>query len=316
MVFFSLGCAIVVIWPDLWAFGLSLAVIALAKVVYDPAMQAYLGDTVPYERRGRAVSITELSWAGAFFLGMPLVGLAIQRQGWQVPFAWLGLLGIGSAVLLWRALPVADGRSGQITSLKSTWRVLRQQPVIWVAALYIMLMMGANELLLIVYGAWMEGTFDLALTALGLATAVIGIAEVTGEISVGLAVDRLGKRPVIITTGLLAAFMYIVIPFTSISLVAALVGLFLLFLFFEMTVVGGIPLMTELVPAARGVVMSVILAAAGLGRAMGALLGPALWTGGDLRRLGLVAGGLMIVAVAILTLWIREGEAEKQNLGI
>jgi predicted MFS family arabinose efflux permease len=176
--------------------------------------------------------------------------------------------------------------------------------------------MGANELVLVVYGAWMEASFGLALTSLGLATAVIGGAEIAGELTIGVMVDRLGKRPVIIATGLLTGIMYFALPFSSTVLTSALISLFILFLFFEMTVVGGVPLMTELVPAGRAVVMSVVLAAGGLGRGLGALLGPALWTGGDLRLLATVAAVIMLLAVVILALWIKEAPDGEQESGI
>ncbi|MFN2190466.1 MAG: MFS transporter, partial [Candidatus Promineifilaceae bacterium] len=58
LVIFALACTIVVIWPAYWPFGVTIAVIALAKVIYDPAMQAYIGDVVPYHQRGKAISVT------------------------------------------------------------------------------------------------------------------------------------------------------------------------------------------------------------------------------------------------------------------
>jgi predicted MFS family arabinose efflux permease len=307
MVLFSGGCLIVFIWPELWAFVLTLAAVSVAKVIYDPAMQAYIGDTVPYEKRGRSLAITELSWAGAFFLGVPLVSFAIQEQSWQAPFFWLAILGIFAGVALFRLLPKVDGRFGTVTNLRESWHVIRQKPVIWAAAIYILLVMAANELILIVYGDWMETSFGLSITSLGLATAVIGGAEVTGEVMTAIAVDRIGKRPFVITTGIVTAVMYFLLPNVSVVLVAALISLFVLFFFFEMTVVGGIPIMTELVPWARSIVLSVILAAGGLGRAIGALVGPILWTQGDLQLLGLVSAITMGVATAILAIWIHEG---------
>lgn len=310
MMLFAGGCALILLWPTLWAFGVMLIVVALAKVIYDPAMQAYIGDTVAYEGRGRALAITELSWAGAFFLGVPLVSWSIERQSWRAPFFFLALFGIASAIALWRALPASDGRSGAADSLGQAWLVIRDQRVIWAAAVYILLVMLANELFLIVYGDWMESSFALSLTALGLATAVIGAAEVSGELSTAAFIDRIGKRPFVIVTGSVTVLMYAVMPYVSISLITALITLFMLFLFFEMTVVGGIPLMTEIVPTARGVVMSVILAAGGLGRALGALLGPAIWENNGFNILLLVAASLMLVAVLILALAIREAKPQ------
>ena len=84
--------------------------------------------------------------------------------------------------------------------------------------------------------------------------------------------------------------------------------MFILFQFFEMSVVGSIPLITEVVPSARGVVMSVVLATGGLGRGLGALLGPQIMSHGSYELLGLVASVVMALAVLILVLWIREAE--------
>jgi predicted MFS family arabinose efflux permease len=312
MVLFSLGCLVIVIWPDLWAFGVTLIVVAIAKVIYDPAMQAYIGDTVVYEKRGRSIAISELSWAGAFFLGMPLVGLAITEWGWQAPFLWLAAFGIGGALVLRGLLPLGGGQDGSATNLAETWRVIRRHRVIWAAAVYITLMMAANEIILIVFGDWMETSFALTLTALGLVSAVIGGAEVTGELTTAAVVDRIGKRRFIIFTGSMTAVMYLVLPTVGLTLVIAMASLFILFLFFEMSVVGGIPLMTELVPQARGIVLSVVLAAAGLGRGLGASIGPLLWSRGDLRLNGLVSFIIMVAAVIILALWVREAPDERE----
>jgi predicted MFS family arabinose efflux permease len=310
MLIFGAGNAIVIIWPELWAFALTLSIIAVAKVIYDPAMQAYIGDKVAYEKRGRYLAITELSWAGAFILGIPVVGYLIQQRGWQAPFVALGIAGLVAAPILWRFLPKADGRPGIVTNLGATWQLLRRQPVIWAAALYVLLAMIANEIILIVYGDWMEISFALSLTTLGLATSIIGGAELIGELLTAIVVDRIGKRPFIILTGLVTTMLYFLLPRTSTSLTTALISLFVLFLFFEMTVVGGVPLMTELVPSARSIVLSVVLAAAGVGRGLGALLGPILWAQGNFNLLGSVAALIMFVAMIILAAWVREGDAE------
>ena len=250
--------------------------------------------------------------SGSFLLGVPFVGFVMERQGWIAPYAWLVVFGLLAAAILWRTLPPKDGRKHASASLRLTREVVRNNPVIWALAIYIFLVMGANELLLIVYGQVMEVNYSLSLAALGLATAVIGGAEVSGEIATALFVDRLGKRPFVIVSGLLTCLMYLAIPFTSVTLATALLSLFVLFLFFEMSVVGGIPLMTELVPSARGVVMSIALAAGGIGRGFGALLGPQIMAHGNYEILGLVASIVMALAVIILTFWIREAPSTRE----
>lgn len=310
---FSAGSGIVFIFPAYRPLGVTLSVIALAKVIYDPAIQAHVGDVVPYRQRGKAISVTELSWAGALLIGAPTVGWSISRFGWQSPFLFLGVLGLAAAVFLWRTIPDGSGRTSRRPRLHEIAATLKDHPVVWAACLYILLAMTANEILFIVYGDWMERSFGLSLTSLGVAAGVIGGAEVSGEIVVGWAVDHFGKRPVIITTGALTALLYVLIPFTSTALSPALATLFVLFLFFEITVVGGIPLMTELVPSARGVVMSMILAASALGRALGSWSGALIWRAGNFTTNGLVAAGVMVTAVLILTLFVREGSTPTSN---
>ena len=76
--------------------------------------------------------------------------------------------------------------------------------------------------------------------------------------------------------------------------------------------------MTELVPAARGAVMSVVLAAGGLGRAIGALIGISIWKNSGFQAVGLISGAVMIIAVIILYLWVREAardDVQVQEVG-
>ena len=307
MLFFSAGCLLVWLWPSYWLFGAALIIISVAKVIYDPAMQAYVGEMVPYKQRGKALAVTELSWAGALLVGGPLVGLALQRQGWSASFFWLGLFGVVTAVFLTRFLPKTNKPTqGRGSNLADYWRVMRQHPVIWTAMLYTMLNMAGNETIFLVFGDWMELSFGLSLVALGASAGVLGGAEITGELFAGWSVDRFGKRPVVITTGVLNALICLFIPQMGGSLTAALAAYFVLFLTFEITVVGGIPLMTEIVPSARSVVMSGILAAGALGRALGSWLGPFLFSHFGFASNGLISAIITAVAALLLALFIRE----------
>ncbi|MFN2136105.1 MAG: MFS transporter [Candidatus Promineifilaceae bacterium] len=301
------GSLILVIWPAYWALGVALVATGIAKILYDPAMQAYVGDEVPYNRRGRAIAITEYSWSLALLAGVPILGLVFQRQGWQAPFLWIGIGSLGAAILIWTG--INRSRPQQAATIAGTRIValLRQERVVVFAVLYIMLFVTANEMLFIVFGGWMEDVFQLSLTSLGIAAAVIGGAELAGETFAGWSVDRYGKRPIIILFGAVTALCYLALPFTSGSLTGALVTLFVLFLSFEITVVGGIPLMTELVPGARAVVMSVILAAMFAGRTLGSFLGPLVWNEFGFEVSGVIWSAIAAVAVVILALRVHEG---------
>jgi predicted MFS family arabinose efflux permease len=304
---FSLSCLLLLLWASFWLLGAVLVLTALAKVIFDPPMQSYVGDTVAYSQRGKAFAITELSWAGGLLVGAPVVGLSIQYYGWRSPFLWLAFLGLLAALLLWRAIPRHKRSVGSAAGLRQTVLMVRRYPVVWAAAIYTMLVMGANETFFIVYGEWMESSFDLRLASLGLASGIIGGAEIMAELFAGWSVDRFGKRPVIIATGLLNALVYLVIPYTSNMLYGALLALFALFLFFETSVVGAVPLLTELVPTARGAVMAMVMAFGALGRSLGDLLGPQIWFRTGLAGTGFTAAIITVVAMLFMAKWVREG---------
>jgi predicted MFS family arabinose efflux permease len=306
VVLFSLGCMVVGLWPAYWPLAISLIAVGVAKVVYDPVMQSYLGDVVAYKDRGKAIAVTEFAWAGALLVSAPLIGVLISRQGWHAPFLWLGLLGLASAVLLWRWLPPGYVTATRAASLGAMVRVVREHPVVWAVALYAFLTLTANEMLFIMYGEWMEESFGLRLAALGLASGVIGGAEVVGDLLAAWTVDRFGKRPVVIISGLLSALFYLLIPYTSTSLVAALLTLFGVFLAFELTYVAALPLLTEVVPTARSVVLSVNLATGSLGRVVGALLGPLVWSQAGLAGNTVISAALALASILVLGLWVRE----------
>ncbi len=158
-------------------------------------------------------------------------------------------------------------------------KVLRYSPAL--AGLAIgMFASAANEVINLVFGVWMEDAFGLQIAALGAAAAVIGFAELGGESLVGIFVDRLGK-PRAIAIGLLAnSLTAVAFPFLGQTLPGALVGLFLFYLTFEFTLVSIIPMMTEIMPHTRATVMAINVSALSLGRAMGALVAPTLFSWG------------------------------------
>lgn len=46
------------------------------------------------------MALSEVSWSGAFLLGVPLVGWMIARADWNSPFTPLALLGLGCALVM------------------------------------------------------------------------------------------------------------------------------------------------------------------------------------------------------------------------
>jgi predicted MFS family arabinose efflux permease len=162
------------------------------------------------------------------------------------------------------------------------------------------LMTLANENVFIVYGAWLESEFSLALVAIGLASLVISVAELIAEFTSAGLVDRLGKRRSVLIGLIFSVAAYLALPVLSNQLAGALAGIALMFLTFEFSIVASIPLISEIAPAARGTMLALNVSAAALGRMAGSLTGPRLWSAEGLVGVALVSAGLSIAATLIL----------------
>ena len=303
------GGALLVLVPGYPAIVAGFVLLGLAKAVFDPSLLAYLGDRIPYHRLGRLIAIVELAWGGALVVGAPLIGWIIGRWGWQSSFLFVAVTAPMAMAGLMAAVPRAHGSDAESSTHPihvSLRQVLGSRSA--VAALGVaFLMMASSELQFIVYGPWMETIFDLSVSGLGLATMVIGTAEILGEIGVGGLVDRLGKRRSVAAGLALAALSYLALPVVSSTLTSARVALFVLFAFFEFTVVANLPLTTELVPGARATMLSLMVASGALGRMAGAWAGPLLWEQGGMAWNSTGAGLGMVLALALLLAFVREG---------
>jgi predicted MFS family arabinose efflux permease len=288
----------------------AFALYGLAKVLYDPAVHAYLGDTVPYDRRARAIGALELSWSSAWLLGVPASGLLAERFGWRAPWAALIVVGLLGAWLTHAGLPPGHrqatpaGHSSFAASLVARWRDLLRRRHILVLLLTSLLLMAAMEVPFIVYGAWLETAFGLSLSTLGLASIVVGLAEAAAELATTVVTDRLGKRRSVVIGLLGLAISLVALPgLARLGLVAAMAGVVLMMLTFEFSIVSLLPLATELAPKARASLLSLNVTAMSLGRILGALGGGWLWEQAGGIAPNAFAGAALALVAAVAMGW-------------
>ncbi|HEX9011933.1 MAG TPA: MFS transporter [Anaerolineaceae bacterium] len=308
MILFLIGPVLIALHPAYPAFFIGLIFVAVGVSVVIPSTYAYLGDQVAYERRGLAISITEMSWSAAFIVGVPLVGLIIARWGWKAPFPLLAGAALAALVLFAWRLPADRGPfppGGAV--LSSFWRLLTYGPA---AAGLLMgaLATAGNEVVSLVFGIWMGASFGLQVAALGAASIVIGFAELGGEgLAAGL-VDRLGKQRSIALGLLVNCLSAVSLLLLGRTLPGALACLFLFYLSFEYTILASLPLITEIFPSARGTLMALTVSAFFLGRALGALAAAPLYQGWGIAANALAAIALNLLGLALLR-WVRVRQA-------
>jgi predicted MFS family arabinose efflux permease len=304
-ILFTVGLSIIAFWPSYLTFLVALILTTLGKYVFDPSMQAYIGDRTSYQRRGLVIAFTEMGWSLSFILGIPLMGFLIAREGWIAPFPLLALLGLATLALLTWQLPKDPVPAKDRPNIRENFGVILTY---WPALLGLgvgLLMSSANEVVNLVFGVWMEDSFGLKIAALGAASAVIGFAELSGEILVGGLTDRMGKMRAVAGGLALNCLAALILPLLGRTLTGAFLGLFFFYITFEFTLVSSIPLMTEILPESRATLMSANVAAISLGRALGALCASPLYMLSDTP--GIAASAIVAVLFNLLAIIVLRG---------
>jgi DHA1 family inner membrane transport protein len=298
---FVSGMALVSAFPTILFFSAGLILSGVGNIIADSSVYAYIGDHVPYAQRGRAIAIVEIGWSAAFLVGVPVVGWLITRRGWQAPFPFLAGLGLIAALWLRHILSSSEQSAKRQPSAWRSLHLIRTQSTAIFGLLVTLLLLAANQCINIIYGAWMETIHGLQAAQLGAASAVIGAAGIGGVALAATVSDRIGKRRAIALGVGTNTIVCLALPAFEEQLPAVLSALFLFYLSFEFALVSSIPLMTQLVPAARATLMAANVAAIAAGDAIGAFIGPYVFRVG-IEANALVAVSLNLAALSLL-LW-------------
>lgn len=300
---FLFAIALVCFFPSFPTLFISLLLSVLGKYIFDPSVLSYMGDKVPYHRRGLAISVTEMGWSLAFILGIPAAGYLINRFGWVAPyylFLALGILGITGIFLVIPADPAKThatkmNLAAVLTVLKNRKVILALNVGLWTTA--------GNEIVNLIFGVWLEDTFYVQIGALAAASAIIGLSELGGEGLVALFTDKLGK-PKALSIGIIASMLAAIgLPILAGTQTGALIGLFFFYIAFEFVMVSHLPMMTEVIPEARATAMSLNLMGYSVGRAFGAFLAPFIYKNfgfGMVTFFAIGFNGVALVALMML----------------
>jgi DHA1 family inner membrane transport protein len=296
---FTAGSGLVAIWPGFWTFILATSLTLLGNGVFIPSMNAFLGDHIPYNRRGRVLAITELSWAVAFIGGIPVIRLLIENHSWVTPFVIFTIIGVAAVIVYLITIPSSKVAK---TEENTVWRNLGKILGTWPALAGLLagvLFTSANESVNLIFGVWIESRYGLDFAALTIASVVIGASELGGEVVTSIWLDSIGKRRMIWIFLGLNSLSALLLPLTGDALGLSMAGLGFFYITFEIVLVSAMTLMSEVVPSARATMLSATIAGFSLGRMLGDLVGPGLFEIGfwvsclTTVVLNLIAAGLL-----------------------
>jgi MFS transporter, DHA1 family, inner membrane transport protein len=308
LVALSVGLLMQGVAGGLFLFTLALVLITLAKNLFDVASGAWIGETVGFARRGRAIGLVETTWALSFLIAMPLAAVAIRVGTWRTPFLLTAVVVLAFSLQL-------RGRFIGETRRSTGSPAVRWTPTIRAGIAAMMLLGLGHQMLLVTFAAFLEAEHAVSVAGLGLTAAVIGAAELSGSGAAAVLSDSVGKsRSVKLALGL-AIPASLLVPLGGRSLPTALLVLAIWFGVTEFAIVSILSLFTELDRAARGAVMGLAFGGWAMGNAMGALVGSRLFESQGMT-LTAVAMALAFTACLATALWGLDDPADPGQLGV
>jgi MFS transporter, YNFM family, putative membrane transport protein len=283
----------------LWALRL-LGGAAAASII--PLSMAYIGDTVPYERRQPVLARFLSGQILGVIAGQACGGALGEHMGWRGAFLSLAAIYIAIAVLLWRELRsprLAQQRHAiTLASLLESFARLATSPKVRlvVATVFVegMLFFGGFTFI----GAFIRNAYGLGYTAIGGFLAAFGIGALAYTALAPRIVAGLGQRNMVLIGGAAMAAAF--------ALIAAQPALWLLpppimlcgfgFYMFHNTLQTRA---TQMAPEARGLAVSVFASCFFLGQAAGVAIGGPLIAAYGYPPL-FAAVGALLLALALV----------------
>lgn len=292
---------------------LGTVVLGLAKPLLDVGSMTYVSARIPYARRGRALSIMELTWAGGLLLLAPAGALA-EATSWRVALLALGGLSLAAVPLLrrWmdddaatRALLDRTGAAG--TEADDEDPAAADARTRRSAALFlgiVVLLFAALELTFGVVGLWLEDVQQVDVGLLGAFTAIGALGELLGSGFVVWAGDRLGKAT---TTGIGLVACAVGFGWLGLAptLPLALAGLALGLFGTESAIVAAIALASEVDPERRAIFLGRMVAASSISRALAGAAGPMLLLRAGIGANTAISAVVALAAVVVLARLVR-----------
>ena len=290
-----------------WTAAAAILVLGVSDAITYPLMQAYISEQSPPHRLGRALITVEYSWAITGIVILPIIGWLIGEMGWQMPFRVLSLFSGMAILILAFMLPPSHAHPGQ--GKEAFWhqigRIVRDRSAVGSVLVSATIFIAA-EAYFVTWGAHLARDFALPPERIGQVAAGLGVIELVGSVVASLIIDPLGKRRGVIAGVIFFMGSLVALVWLSRSLWLTLLGMGLVSLAIEYSIVSTIPLMAQQRPANRGTVLA-------LGAMAGAFLRSAtdptatwlLERGGFLAAMALGFLALM-VALALLGRWVEE----------
>lgn len=283
---------------------IALFMAGLGKNIYDPNGQACANSNVSRRHRSLITGLLETGWALSTLLGVPLVTLLVYHFSWRAPFFTLAVAALIMLVLLQLTLPPQEKvPAAQINiwqTYKNVFTIMLNSKAIWGLALFFLGVGFANDCIFVVYSRWLNVSFGLNYVAVGLGTAIIGVAELCGELTTAFIAEKVGYRRLLVIVFIIVILATMALPVLGLTRSLAWILLFGVFFGAEALIVTGFAFAQDFLPGKRSTILSLAFTATNIGRIAGILCGSGLWALGGMFLVSGISAGALLVALIFL----------------
>jgi predicted MFS family arabinose efflux permease len=235
-----------------------------------PLALAFLGDTVPYERRQATLARFLIGSVSGIAGGQMIGGIFADTLGWRYGFVFLGLiyLSVGLALLVFRVAGKSEtaskGRPGFAESLRLLFSVSWARIILLVGFLEGAIVFG----ILAFVPNYLQHRFGVSSTTAGLTGALVTVGGYVYIATAKWLVPGLGERGLVTASGIVLSGSYLLFmlaPSWQLALVGGLIcgfGYYLLHATLQTH-------STQMVPKVRGTAVSMFASLLFTGQAVG-----------------------------------------------
>jgi predicted MFS family arabinose efflux permease len=269
------------------------------------AAVSYVSDYFPYERRGWANGWVMSAVAVGQIAGIPLGKLLAGLYSFRWPFVLFGVTMAVAVFLVWRYVPqpnvTRDTNRLSIGRALTNYGVLLREREISAATLAYVLMFASVGMYLVYLPTWLEREIGLSNTDIVLLFFVGGIMNVTTGPMAGQLSDRIGRKPLIVSSCLGLGLIMLTTTFVISGRWVAFALFALAMIMIAMRISPFQSLLTALVPSEkRGSLMSLTIAIGQIGMGLGSgLAGAAYMQYGYLSNTVLGAVSMVMMAAIV-----------------
>ena len=281
------------------AFGAALMFIALSKNCFDIGTNSWVSDHVPYERRGRVIGITEMSWSTALLIGVPILLGVAALTDWRGGYiAGAGFAVVCGVVFIARFPSEPPVVIEHAAAVKSPIDRSAIPTIVSVA-----LLMAASQSGFVTFGSWLHDRFGFGDGALAGIAFLLGLGELAASFSTTRFTDRWGKRRSVQRgAGLMIPTAVLLAIGLAAHLGSGIPMLMLFFLGFEFAIVSSISLTSNLVPGRPSAGIGIGIGAGTFGRAVAAIPATRLYDAHGFGASMILAACCAAACVGVLSL--------------